>query len=256
MRWQTALGYKAWLDTRWRFLIGVAVMFVAAGALVFGYEEVLRQLQTLAAGRGTPGRETIFGDYRTYVWNAGIRDTLRQLTALFAVVLSAGGLLSQASRAGSGGGQFMLSLPVSRDQLLWSRVGVGLAQLLALTVLAPLLITAISPAIGQSYRIIDALVYGLCLFAGGAVLFSATTLLSTMFNDVWRPPLVALCAVVAIGFVVSLLGGSSRHSLLGVMTGETWFAEHWLPGIGLLVTAAVSAALLYLARLNIARLDF
>jgi hypothetical protein len=249
------LFYKAWIDTRWRFLIGLAVLLFAAAVFVYARGELVRQMTTISEARGIAGPDLSVDDYRDYVWRVGIRDAIRQLTALFAVVLGAGGLLAQASRSG-GGGLFMLSLPVSRDQLLGIRVAVGLAQCAALAFLPPLVITALSPAIGQSYDLTDALVHGLCLFAGGSVLFAATTLLSTMFNDVWRPPLLALCGVVVIGFVMFLFTSSSRNSLLGVMTGEAWFTDRTFPVIGLLVTAAVSAALLHLARRHIARLDF
>jgi ABC-type transport system involved in multi-copper enzyme maturation permease subunit len=241
------LWYKAWLDTRWRFLTGVAVLLSITALIVFSYNEAMHQTAVLGLDR------QIFRSYRAYLWGAGIQEGIRQLVALFAVVLGAGGLLSQASR---GGGRFMLSLPISRDQLLWSRTVVGLAQLAALAFLSPLVLTALSPAIGQSYSVIDAMVHGLCLFVGGSLLFSATAWLSTVFNDVWWPPLVALCFVVVIGFVHMLLTGPSPNNLLGVMTGEAWFREQRLPVVGLLVTGTVSALLLYLTQLRLARIDF
>ena len=252
MLWHPALSRRAWLDTRARFVTGLVLLLFAAGATVYFYDIAMTRL-SLQARTAQLEPEAIFGDYRTYVWNTAVRDAIRQLTALFAVVIAAGGLLSQASR---GGGIFMLSLPVTRERLLWTRTTVGLLELAALSLLPMLLISGLSAVMGQSYPPLDALVHGICLFVAGSVLYSATTYLSTVFNDIWRPPLVALCAVIVIGFALFVLGGSSRNSLLGVMTGERWFLDHQLPTIGLAVSAAVSAALLYLARLNIARLDF
>lgn len=249
----TRLWKKAWRDTRARFVIGLAVLLVAAGGIVVGYDEVQRQVRE--TNQYAPGFGADIADYRSYIWLAGFRGLIRQLMALFAVVIAAGGLFSQTSR---GGGLFMLSLPVSRAQLLWSRVGVGLAQLAALTFLPPLFITALSPAFGRTYAAADALVHGLCFFIGGALLFSATAWLSTIFNDIWRPPLLALCGVVVAGFVLTTITGpgSSTKSLLGMMTGELWFAFRQLPVGPLSLAALASGALLYRARMNIARLDF
>ena len=255
MLWHPALSRKAWLDTRARFVTGLVLLLFAAGVTVYSYD---RWYDLGTAGLSALDleqlhREELFAAYRPHVWNGGIRSAIRQLTALFAVVIAAGGLLSQASR---GGGTFMLSLPVTRQQLLWTRTIVGLLELAALTLLPMLLIRGLSAALGQSYSTLDAVVYALCLFVGGSVLFSATTLLSTVFSDVWRPPLIALCGVIIFGFVLMLLAGPSSDSLLGVMTGEAWFREQRLPVVGLLMAAAVSAALLYLTKLRLARLDF
>jgi ABC-type transport system involved in multi-copper enzyme maturation permease subunit len=175
------------------------------------------------------------------------------LWALLAVLIGAGGLLSQASR---GGATFTLSLPVTRAQVLWSRAGVGLAELAVLAIAPPLMLTVLSPLAGQSYSVTDALVHGLCLFLAGSTLFSATTLLSTILNDIWRPPVIVLCLAVVMQFARQLLAVEHESGLLGVMTGERYFRTGEVPVIGLLVTAALSAAMLKAATVTIARRDF
>jgi hypothetical protein len=260
MLWHSALSYKAWLDTRWRFLIGLAVLTLSAGAIVFTYDDVLKLLPlaaqvdpTTAVGRQISEQAQLVTDYRSYIWSQWIRDDMRQLAALFAVVIAAGGLLSQASR---GGGLFTLSLPVSRAQLLGARAWIGLAELAALTVLPLLLIAALSPVANQRYGIGDALMHGLAMFAGASVLFAGTMLLSTVFNDIWRPPLIVLCVTVVMHAARLILQLPDAPSLLGVMTGEHFFWTRELPVVGLLITAALSAAMLYAASLNVARRDF
>ena len=89
---------------------------------------------------------------------------MTQMLSLFAVLLGTGGLLSQAS---GGGALFTLSLPVSRKRLLGVRAATGLAELLALAFVPPLLLPLLSPAVGQSYGIGDALVHGACLVRRG-----------------------------------------------------------------------------------------
>jgi hypothetical protein len=87
------------------------------------------------------------------------------------------------------------------------------------------------------------------------VLFSFAFLLSTVFSDVWRPPLIALCIVVGIRLLEQAIG-LGNVSLLAFMTAESYFHGDGLPWVGLLASAAVSAMMLYGAALNIARQDF
>jgi energy-coupling factor transporter ATP-binding protein EcfA2 len=71
-----------------------------------------------------------------------------------------------------------------------------------------------------------ALVHGVCMLIAGSTLFSLTFLLSTVFNDVWRPPLIALCLAILMSLVRQVAGGPSSASLLGVMTAETSSGTH------------------------------
>jgi hypothetical protein len=88
------------------------------------------------------------------------------------------------------------------------------------------------------------------------VLFSATSLLSTVFTDIWRPALIVCALAAALGIVEPFFGDIARYSLFGVMDGETYFRGHGLPWPGLLASAALSAALLFAASRNLARQDF
>jgi hypothetical protein len=142
---------------------------------------------------------------------------------------------------------------VTRARIAGVRAATGLFELLALAMLPPLLLPLLSPGIGQSYAPGDALVHGACLFLGGAFFFSLTFLLSTLFGDLWRPPLLALCIAFVFAMGEWMLG---PRSPLGVMTGESYFRGQGLPWLGLLVSAGLSAAMLFLATRNLARQDF
>jgi len=240
------LWYKAWLETRWRFLIGLALLMLSACASVLGYPQTMKVLSALPQAALPAG-------YHDYIWSQWIREGMRQLWALFAALLGTGGLLTQASR---GGALFTLSLPVSRGRVLGIRTAAALAELAILAMVPMLLVPLLSPVVGETYSLTDALVYGSCMFIAGSTLFSLTLLLSTVFGDLWRPPLIALCLASLMSFVRQIVGGSSSVSLLGVMTAEPYFRGEGLPWLGLLVTAAVSAALLYAAARNLARRDF
>jgi hypothetical protein len=254
------LWYKAWLETRWRFAIGLALLMLSAVAAVIAYPRVMQLLPLVPAVRagGELGRRIreaadLMRDYRGYVWSQWLRQSMTNMLALFAVLLGTGGLLSQAS---GGGTLFTLSLPVSRNRLLGVRAATGLAELAALAFVPPLLLPLLSPAVGESYGIGDALVHGACFFVAASVLFSMACLLSTVFNDVWRPALIVCGLAAALGISEPFLGGASRYSLFGVMDGEMYFRGGGLPWLALLVSAAVSLAMLYAATRNIARRDF
>jgi hypothetical protein len=251
------LWYKAWLDTRWRFAIGLVILMLSGCAAVLGYPEAVKALARVSqidgeSGRQIYGNAALIPEYRGYIWSQWFRQTMRELWALFAVLLGTGGLLAQVSR---GGALFTLALPVSRGRLLGVRAGVALAELLILALAPLLLIPLLSPAIGRSYSLADAIVYGTCMFIAGSVLFSFTFLLSTVFRDVWRPPLIALCLAVLFRLLEQFFG-LERVSHLAVVTAESYFRGNGVPWLGLFVSAALSAGLLYAATQNIARQDF
>jgi len=250
------LWFKFWLDTRWRFLIGLTVLMCSAAAMVFTYPSV-RELLPLAApidvggelGRRIREAMEVSREYRGYVWSQGFGENLAQLGTLFAVLLGTGGLVS------GGATLFTLSLPVSRRRLLGTRVGAGLGEWLVLALVPSLLIPLLAPAIGESYSVVAALVHGLCLFVVGTVFFSLAILLSTVFGDVWRPLLITLSVAVGIAGLEAF-ADLSRFGVYSVMSGDTYFRTGALPWAGLFVSAAASAALLYAASATIANRDF
>jgi hypothetical protein len=256
------LWYKTWVETRWRFLIGITLVACSALFLVFGYPYIVRLLAQLPAGDFAGGFEGDLGrriretvelarEFRGYVWAQGYGENLSQLGTLFAVLLGTGGLLSHAS---GGTPLFTLSLPVSRERLLRVRALAGLGQWLAIAIVPSLVIPLLAPAIGESYGFGSALVHGLCLFLAGGLFFSLAVLLSTVFADFWRPLLLTLLMAGLLGFVEPFLPGG--WGLFSLMRGEMYFRTGQLPWIGLLVTTALSAALLYGAQREFARRDF
>jgi ABC-2 type transport system permease protein len=254
------LWYKAWLETRWRFVIGIVLLVFSAAVAVIAYPRLVELLPLVPTvevsgelGRRIKEAADLMRDYRGYVWSQWLRQSMTQLLTLFAVLLGTGGLLSQAPR---GGAMFTLSLPVSRNRVLAVRAATGLAELLALAFVPVLLFPMLSPAVGETYGIGDALVHGACLFIAGAVVFSLAFLLSTVFTDVWRPALIAGCTAAVLGICEPFFPDLARYSLFATMDGEVYFRGGGLPWLGLLASTAASVAMLYTATRNIARQDF
>ena len=254
------LWRKSWLETRWRFLIGLGLLTLSACSTVFTYPQIVKLLPLAstvdadgALGRRVTEAVDLARTYRGYVWSHWYRQNLLQMWGLFAVLIGSGGLLSQAS---GGGALFTLSLPVTRHRLIGVRAATGLAELLVLAFVPSLLLPALSPAIGQTFGLGDALVYGACLFIAGTVFFSLAFLLSTVFTGVWAPLLIVLCVATVLGLFDLALRDVSRYSVFAVMSAESYFRGGGLPWLGLLASTALSAAMLYGAAVNIARRDF
>ena len=254
------LWYKAWLETRWRFAIGLAILMLSACGTVFAYPQVAR-LMPLASNieaRGEIGRRVqeavqLARDYRGYVWSQWFRQNLIQMWTVFAALLGAGGLLSQTS---GGAALYTLSMPASRTRLLGVRAAAGLGELLVLAIAPSLLIPLLSPAVGDSYSVVDVLVHGACLFFGGAVFYALAMLLSTIFPDIWRPLLIALAVAVALAIGEMFVRDVWPYGLFSLMNGETYFRTRHVPWAGLVVTTAAAAALLYGAASSLERRDF
>ena len=255
MLWQ-----KAWLETRWRFVIGLVILTVMAGVDV--YEYVIAQRMMPLAESMVPGgdssplgaaiREAISvqREFRGFIWYNTFRDNLTMMGVLFAVLLGCGGLLAEATK---GSALFTLSLPVTRKQLLGARVGTGLAQCFAIAMVPPLVIPLLAPAVGQNFNVIDAVAHGVCLFFVGALFFSLASFLSTLFGDIWRPLLIAVfiaCGAALVQFVAPELG------VFKVMSGESYFRNGSLPWMGLVTSAVLASALLYSAAETLERRDF
>jgi ABC-2 type transport system permease protein len=250
------LWYKSWLETRWRFLVGLGLLLCAAAAAVLTYPQVLKLLPQVPANvdgvLGERIREAaeLARSFRGYVWSSWFRQNLSEGATLFAVLLGTASLLSL-----SGGALFTLSLPVSRRRLVGVRAATGLAELFVLVLIPSLLMPLLAPAIGEHYALGSALIHGLCLFIAASVFFSLALLLSTVFGDLWRPLLIALAVAFALVLVDQFLP-SPAWSLYDVMSGEAYYRTGRLPWGGLLAASAVSAALHSAAVFSFDRRDF
>ncbi len=252
------LWYRSWMETRWRFLIGLAVLMCSAAGIVSVWPRMV-ELMPLASNlqvNGTIGRKIresvdLQREYPGYIWSQWFRQNLTNFGTLLAALLGTGGLLSHRSAV-----MFMLSLPVSRTRVIGTRAATGLAELFVLALVPSLLIPLLSPTVGKSYGVGDAVVHSVCFFIAVAVFFSLALLLSTVFDDVWRPLLMALAAAMLLWVFEQFVLPESRYGIFRVMNAEAWFRNGQVPWLGLLASAAASAAMLYGAVVNIAHRDF
>lgn len=250
------LWYKSWLETRWRFIAGLALLIASASASVLFYPEVLKLLPAASKlelggeiGRRVNESVALASNYRGYIWSQFFLHNMPQMWALFAALIGTGGLLAQSA---GGGALFTLSLPATRNRLVGVRAATGLLELLVLALVPVLLLPVLSPLVGERYGFGEALLHGGWLFLAGAVYFCLACLLSTVFADIWRPFLIVACVV----FFDQILREASPVSIFRLMSAEGHFRGNGLPWLGLLASMVASAAFLYAASRNIARQDF
>jgi hypothetical protein len=254
------LWYRSWLETRWRFVIGLALLPLSAGGIVLAHPRLMQLLPLAsqvdpndAIGRQVLEAAQVMASYRGYIWAQWFAQNMTSQWTLFAVLIGTGGLLAQSS---GGGAHFTLSLPVTRDRLAGVRVATSLAELLVLALVPSLVLPLLSPAVGQSYSIADALMHAVFMFIGGSVFFSLAFFFSSVFSDVWRPLLIVACLGAALSFLGLVIRDFSEYSLFTVMNGARYFRGEGVPWVGLLLSVVVSSLLLFAATRNIARQDF
>jgi hypothetical protein len=257
------LWHKAWLDTRARFLAGLAISVIVGFGIIYDFratERLLPLVRTMdpamldttgpigaAIKQGIEAQQT----FRGFVWWQWYRQNLTYLVVIFGALLGAGGLLAR-----SGGAMlYTLSLPVSRNRLISTRAAIGLAELFALAMVPSLLIALLAPSIGQTYSLVDVLVHGVCMFIVGSVFFSLAALLSNDYADMWRPVLIACIVAAALG-MLEYVPAIAPYGIFHVMNGETYYRQVRLPWIGLIVSAGITVALLRTAAVNLSRRDF
>jgi ABC-type transport system involved in multi-copper enzyme maturation permease subunit len=251
------LWHKAWIDTRWRFLIGLVVLVGLAIENVFYFSSA--ETLNLGAVPGVAGwladqlREIaqLSHSFGGYIWVQFVRQNLEQPWIILAVLLGAEGLVS-----GRRGGLFTLSLPVSRGRLCAVRVATDLTELALLAFVPMLLVSFVAPAVGHSYALTDALVYAIGVFLGGVVFYALALWLSTVFNDRWRPIVIILAVAAGLIFCRSLTPALSALSPVSIMAGESYFRTGEPAWTGLLGWPLVSAGLIFAAVRSIQARDF
>jgi hypothetical protein len=256
------LWYKSWIDTRWRFLLGLVILFVLACGTVTSFSTVRGLADALQPG-AVVGNDSLQQElresleliqtFRGYAWSEWFAENL---TALPGVLTLFGALLGSGSplvKSGSGA-LFSLALPVSRGRWIGTRAATGLAELFVFALVASVAVVVVAPLVGEQFALAEAVVYGLCAFVGASLFFAAAVFFSTMFNDVWRPLLLTCLTALAIALVDFLL--PENHGLFQAMGGGSYFYDGRLPWAELLVSAAGAAGLTYAAAANVARRDF
>jgi ABC-type transport system involved in multi-copper enzyme maturation permease subunit len=184
------LYYKAWLESRSRFLIGLGVIGVLCFVFVL-FHDLLRS--RIAASSGAIS-------YSDYVYLRVYGGFVRGIFLFIALVLGLGGLNSERARNTV---SFTLALPVSRSYLLATRALAGLAEVVVLALLPALLMPGLSAAVGQVYPWSQSLSFFVLWVAIGWAVFVTAFLASCLLENDYSALTAAILAFYIYPLVVA-----------------------------------------------------
>jgi ABC-type transport system involved in multi-copper enzyme maturation permease subunit len=179
------LWYKAWLETRSRFLISLVGMVALCSVFVLhGDRNVIDEVSP---------------DYYNYVFFAG-HQILVMMWALAVTLIMMGGLLRERA---TGSSAFTLALPVSRTRFMMVRICMGLAQAVVLAIVPWVAMFMIGDIFGKTHSVSQAAFYLLLLLGGGLVFFAMAVLISSLISGEYTAPVVSFGAVIITAVALS-----------------------------------------------------
>jgi ABC-2 type transport system permease protein len=198
------LWYKAWLETRARFLISLfGILFLCSYSVMHGEQQA--EPWTLRS-------------YYNYVLTEGYG--LLVVMWVFAVtLLMMGGLLREHAL---GSASFTLGLPVSRRRLTIVRVGVGALQASVIAIIPSSAMYLIAGIWGKPFSLSQNLFHLILLLTGGAFFFAVALLVSSLVPGEYTAPVVAFGILLLIS---ATLGDQKTRlfSPLAFMMGTEYF---------------------------------
>lgn len=233
--------YKAWRESRSRFLIAAAAVGVFSLSVLLG------------ARTNFPPPQAPDLPYSAFVWGEFYGNGRAAAFSIIALLLGLGGLQHERS---SGTAPFTLALPVSRGRLLAARVGVGLLQLCAVALIPVVMIPSLSPALARhTYPWSQSVQYAALFMSWGVVWFAAAVLWSALVAGEFTAAVMSMLSPFAYMVVYGASGGDGRFPAanpFAMMSGALdrglggrMLLTERLPWPEMLVLAVVAAAMLF-----------
>jgi len=249
------LFYKAWLESRTRFLFGLAAVIAVCTLYIRLRPILIPDWIADLQNPHMPGRPKwlFFGvyDLNFYTWHFLYENKLQQVWVVFAILLSFGGLVREKQLGTS---TFSLGLPVSRKQWFLTRMLVAAAQSIVLALTAVVAVSVACWSIHESYRAPQ--IFGHCLLiAGAGAVFLG---LGAMFSTVIRGEHMALpVTLMVLGipylYVQEYVREAApnawvhRIDVSHVMAGPPLLTWATVPWFGLAVSLGLTICLLIIA---------
>jgi ABC-2 type transport system permease protein len=175
------LWYKAWLETRTRFLIALTGMTVLCAWRVYDLNHQAPSWATL--------------NYYYFTLRSG-HELLNFMWLIAVTLLMMGGLLQEKS---NGSISFTLALPESRARLMAVRIGAGLLEAAALLTVPCAAIYGVAWLTGPAHSLKQVLFYLLILASGGAVFAGTALLISSLVEGAYTAPTISAGILLLCG---------------------------------------------------------
>ena len=245
-----ALLRKSWLESKARFISAAIVL------AILGVSTVLRAPATIAGFERIHRGEQM--SYPLYIWLSLPHGFLQFLWIIAAVLLGLGGLLREDA-AGSTG--FTLGLPVSRKKHVLTRAAIGAAEAIALGFIPGLIVVILSPLIGRSYPLSQALTFATMFGLAGLVFFALGFLLSHLLRGEYAAPAIGLAGIAAFYILTKLprlefLSVFDAMDGKRVLVGHTFYLGNEFPIVQITTSLLIAAVLVLLSVLRANARDF
>lgn len=241
---------KSWLESRGRFVSAAIVL------AILGVSTVLRAPATISGWESIHRGEQM--SYPLYIWLSLSHGFLQFLWVVAAVILGLGGLIREEALGSSG---FSLALPVSRRAHILSRAAVGAAEAAVLGFIPGLIVVVLSPMIGRSYPLSQALLFAGLLVLAGLVFYALGFFLSHVLRGEYAAPAVGM-AVIAVFYVLTKLPCLEFLNVFDamdgkkVLVGRTFYLGSEFPTAVTLTSLAVTLGLVALSVVRVKSRDF
>jgi hypothetical protein len=237
------LWYKAWLETRSRFLISLGGILGICSYRVF-------HLDSLSDSTTLPS---------WYYFS--LQQTHEQLClfwVLAVMLLMMGGLVREKA---VGASAFTLALPVSRTRLMGVRISVGLIEAMAMAIVPWVVMFLIAITTGKANSVSWALFHVVLLAGGGLVFFAFALLISSLVEGEYTAPALSLGIVLAVAIAMGdkplrayspfnlIAGREYLDSQMATLVGP-------MPWLRLTVTILIAALLTAISIKAIQRREF
>jgi ABC-2 type transport system permease protein len=242
------LWYKAWLETRSRFLTCLVTLTLFSAIFVHHAQGLVGPRWKSDSAISAAGFNRLLfvnQQYLVIMW------------VLAVVLLGMGGLVREKALGTS---SLTLTLPVSRAGLLRVRIGMGVLEAIALGVVPWVAVLFVSLLAGQPILMTQVASYILLLLGGGLVYFAMAVLVSSSVGGEYTAPAVAF-GIVLLG---ALLFDSwlRQFNVWRLVTGDfsidrsTYLLSEHLPWLGILASLCVAVLMLLASTMVVERREF
>jgi ABC-2 type transport system permease protein len=248
------LWYKAWLETRSRFLASLCGMTAVVVLIVHHAEATTRPdglsgAQYLARLRSNTGE----------IFNAS-QHIMIAIWILAVTLLGMGGLIRERA---AGSSSFTLALPVSRGRLVSVSIAVGALEAVCLAVVPWTAVVITADLSGAPLLLSQAVFYVTLLLSGGLTYFGLSVLLASLIEGEYTAPAVAFGVTIVSGIVCGTVEAIRPYAdLWRFMGGDHHFnsgtsvLEGPFPWAGALASLSVATILLLASVAVIRKAEF
>lgn len=240
------LWYKAWLETRARFLACLFGITLIIAFLVHHAESII-----LPQWRHADSSNNLVFFAQGYLMAVWI---------LSVILLGMGGLGRERA---VGTSPFTLALPVSRRRLIGVRMALGIFQAISLAVIPWIAIVVITHFAGSPILLSQAAFYLLLLISGGLIYLAMAVLISSLIEGEYTAPAVAYGLTILTGIVFGNVSWLRPYvDIWRFMGGDnhldksTFLLVGPFPWAGALACLFIAAAMLFSSVLVIQRQEF